>query len=48
MLIIRIKTRDLLRVTRKFDTKRARILAVTSEDQSFDVLYAVDEYQERD
>jgi hypothetical protein len=48
MLIIRIKTRDLLRVTRKFETKRARVLAITSEDQTFDVLYAVDEYKEKD
>ncbi len=48
MLLIRIKTQDLLRVSRKFETKRARLLAIISEDQNFDILYAVDEYQERD
>jgi hypothetical protein len=48
MLIIRIKTQDLLRVTRKFETKRARALAITNEDQHFDILYAMDEYKERD
>ncbi len=48
MLVIRIKTRDLLRVTRKFETKRARVLAITSRDQEFDILYAVDEYQDRE
>jgi hypothetical protein len=46
MLIIRIKTKDLLRVTRKFEAKRVRLLAITSEDQNFDILYAMDEYQE--
>jgi hypothetical protein len=46
MFILRIETRDPLRVTRKFESKRARLLAVTSEDKTFSMLYAMDEYRE--
>lgn len=48
MLILRIKTRDPLRVIRKYESKRARLLAVTSEEQTFSMLYTIDEYDELD
>jgi hypothetical protein len=47
MLIVRIKTRDLFRVTRKCESKRARLLAITCEGQNYELLYAMDEYRER-
>jgi hypothetical protein len=46
MLILRIKTTDPLRVVRKYEAKRARLLAVTSEEQTFSMLYVMDEYDE--
>lgn len=46
MLILRIKTRDPLRVVRKYEAKRARLLAVASEEQTFSMLYVMDEYDE--
>jgi hypothetical protein len=47
MLIVRIKTKDLLRVTRKCEAKRARLLAITGEGSNYDLLYVMDEYNER-
>ncbi len=46
MLILRIKTKDPLRVVRKYESKRARLLAVTSEDLAYSMLYVMDEYDE--
>ena len=46
MLILRIRTSDPLRVTRKYESKRARLLAITSEEHTYAMLYAVDEYQD--
>jgi len=48
MIILRIRTIDPIRVTRKYESKRARLLAVTSEDQTYSMLYAMDEYEEID
>jgi len=48
MLILRIKTTDPLRVVRKYECKRARLLAVTSEDPTYSMLYVLDEYDELD
>jgi len=48
MLILRIKTRNPLRVIRKYETKRARLLAVTSGDLNFSMLYVMDEFSELD
>lgn len=44
MLIVRIKTRDLVRVTRKFELKRARLLAIVSTEETYEMIYALDEY----
>jgi hypothetical protein len=46
MLILRIKTRDPLRVIRKYESRRARLLAVTSGDLNYLMLYVMDEYDE--
>jgi len=43
MLVVRITTRNPLRVTRKYETKQARLLAITSEQETFSMLYAVNE-----
>jgi len=43
MLILRITTRDPLQVVRKYESKRARMLAVTSGEQSYSMLYVMDE-----
>ncbi|MDD4802531.1 MAG: hypothetical protein PHF24_06275 [Syntrophomonas sp.] len=47
MLIVRIKTKDLFGVTRKFENKMARTLAIISDDQNYNILFAMDEYKER-
>lgn len=46
MLILRIKTTDPLRVVRKYESKRARLLAVTSDDPTYSMLYVMDEYDD--
>jgi len=43
MLIIRIKTRDIIRVARKLELKRARLLAISSDTRYYDMLYALDQ-----
>lgn len=48
MLILRIKTEDPLRVMRKYDGRRARLLAVTCVEQTYSMLYVVDEYDDLD
>lgn len=48
MLVVRIKTRNPLRVIRKYEAKRARLLAITSEDNTYSMLYVMDEYSELD
>ncbi|MEA4924541.1 MAG: hypothetical protein VB084_04450 [Syntrophomonadaceae bacterium] len=48
MLILRIKTTDPLRVVRKYEAKNARLLAVTSEDETYSMLYAMDDYNDFD
>lgn len=48
MLILRIKTEDPLRVMRKYEGKRARLLAVTSGEQTYSMFYAVDEFDDLD
>ncbi len=47
VLVIRIKTKNLLRVTRKYECKQARLLSIGGEGQNYDLLYAMDEYRDR-
>jgi hypothetical protein len=46
MLIVRVTTQDPLRVSCKFESKPARLLAVTSATTGFCMLYAVDEWDD--
>ncbi len=48
MLVLRIKTTNPLRVVRKYEAKRARLLAVTSENETYSMLYAMDDYNDYD
>jgi hypothetical protein len=46
MLIVRVTTENPLRVSQKFASKPARLLAVTCSDKSFTMLYALDEWDD--
>lgn len=48
MLVLRIKTDNPLRVSRKFEIKMARLLAVSSDDPWYTMWYAIDEYDDLD
>lgn len=46
MLIVRVITEDPLRVSQKFESRPARLLAVTSDEKAFTMVYAVDEWDD--